>query len=177
MQPIIYDVAVSLDGYIAGPGGDITRFAHQGPVVDDYFARMAGYAAAIMGRNTYEFGYRFGLKPGDNPYEHMRTIVCSTSLQLPEGSAVAIEKSLDRDKVQMLKQTAAGPIYLCGGGAFAGELLLQGEIDFLRLKRAPVLLGAGTHLFNGVSRPPELVALETQTYDNGYLFQEFEVKR
>lgn len=73
MQPIIYDVAVSIDGYISGPGGDISKFAHEGPVVDDYFARLGQYAVAIMGRHTYEFGYRFGLEPGANPYKHMRT--------------------------------------------------------------------------------------------------------
>ena len=35
MHPIIYDVAVSLDGFIAGVSGDISKFAHEGPVVDD----------------------------------------------------------------------------------------------------------------------------------------------
>ena len=50
MQPIIHDVAVSIDGFISGPGGDISRFAQGGPVVEDYSARLATYAVAIMGR-------------------------------------------------------------------------------------------------------------------------------
>ncbi|MFV2054116.1 hypothetical protein [Aliiroseovarius sp. YM-037] len=49
MQSIIYDVAVSIDGYISGPDGDIEKFPHQGQVVEDYFARMETYACAIMG--------------------------------------------------------------------------------------------------------------------------------
>jgi len=67
LQPLIYDVAVSIDGYIAGPGGDIAGFAFEGPVVEDYAARLKTYGTAIMGRGTYEFGYRYGMEPGQNP--------------------------------------------------------------------------------------------------------------
>jgi len=68
MRPIIYDVAVSIDGFICGPDRDIFRFAQEGPVVEDYAARLANLATAIMGRATYEFGYRFGMEPDQNPY-------------------------------------------------------------------------------------------------------------
>ncbi|MEM9360868.1 MAG: deaminase, partial [Pseudomonadota bacterium] len=71
MQPIVYDIAISLDGFIAGPGGDISQFDSGGPVVRDYEERLQAYAAAIMGRQTYEFGYQYGLRPGQNPYPHM----------------------------------------------------------------------------------------------------------
>lgn len=56
MHPIIYRVAVSRDGIIAGPSGDVPRFTFEGPVVDDYQARMRTYRIGIMGRVTYEFG-------------------------------------------------------------------------------------------------------------------------
>lgn len=54
MQPLIYDVAVSIDGYIGGPDGDISQFAQDGAVVDDYTARLGleTCATAIMGRAT-----------------------------------------------------------------------------------------------------------------------------
>lgn len=42
MQSIIYDVAISIDGYISGPDGDISQFASEGPVVEDYMTRLAG---------------------------------------------------------------------------------------------------------------------------------------
>ncbi|MCK7615892.1 dihydrofolate reductase family protein [Roseibium sediminicola] len=177
MQPIIYDVAVSIDGYISGPGGDISKFAHEGPVVDDYFERMRHYAVAIMGRHTYEFGYRFGLEPGANPYKHMRTYVFSKGLKLPEGSDVTVVDAIDCTELQSLRRSASGPIYLCGGGSFAGTLLSAGLIDRVRLKRAPILLGGGTCLFDGATKPPAFAILQTRSYDNGYVFQEYEVKR
>ncbi len=64
MPSLIYDVAVSIDGYIAGPNGDISGFPMQGPHAEAYDARLAEYPAVIMGKNTYEFGYAYGLPAG-----------------------------------------------------------------------------------------------------------------
>ena len=175
MQPIIYDVAVSLDGFICGPNGDISQFAHEGPVVADYQERLKGYAVAIMGRLTYEFGYRFGLKPGENPYPHMKTCVYSQTIECPDGSDIAVVQSDSQPHLQNLKATAEGPIYLCGGGDFAGSLMLAGMINLVRLKRAPILLGDGVRLFGGHTMSPHLKHTGTKLYDGGYLFQEYQV--
>lgn len=86
-----------------------------------------------MGRNTYEFGYRFGMTPGQNPYPHMRTIVFSKSLDLPEESEVELRKTCDLAFLTTLKATSDGPVHLFGGGNFAGALLSMGAIDLLRL--------------------------------------------
>ena len=176
MQPIIYDVAVSIDGYISGPDGDISKFAQEGPVVEDYMARLATYAAAIMGRHTYEFGYRFGLQPGRNPYGDMKTYIFSRSLELPDGREVTVLRSHDAQSFRDLKSSSNGPIYLCGGGAFAGSLLSMGLIDRIRLKRAPMILGGGVRLFADAVASPKLQHVETREYADGYMFQEFEVR-
>jgi dihydrofolate reductase len=61
---IVYDVAVRLDGYIAGENDDISAFPGEGDHVSAYLARLETYQNFIMGRRTYEFGYRFGLVLG-----------------------------------------------------------------------------------------------------------------
>ncbi len=175
MQELIYDVAVSVDGFIAGENGDIAGFAQSGPVVDDYFARLAGYATALMGRATYEFGYRFGLEPGASPYPHMQVVVASSSLDLPEGTKVTVSREAVTALVPALKRAAQGPVYLVGGGGFAGACLRAGLIDRLRLKRAPILLGRGTPLFDRMARSPDMRLSESRDYGGGYLFQEFEL--
>ena len=156
MHPIIYDVAVSVDGLISGASGDISKFAHEGPVVDDYLKRLATYETAIMGRKTYEFGYGFGLEPGQNPYPHMRTIVFSDALQLPEQVEISARARPTPDDIRELVRNAAGPIYLCGGGDFAGWMLEHGLINRLILKRAPCVLGNGTMLFGAFSEPTSM---------------------
>lgn len=122
MHPIIYDVAVSIDGYISGPGGDVSGFAFEGDVVDDYVERLAGYSCALMGRVSYEFGYAYGLRAGQNPYPHMRSIVVSSTVRLPQNSDVEVWNGLDLERVRDLKTNATGPIYLCGGGVLATGL-------------------------------------------------------
>lgn len=173
MHPIIYDVAVSLDGFISGPSGDISMFAHDGPVVDDYLERMGGYTTAIMGRATYEFGYRYGLKAGQNPYPHMDTIVYSKDLRCPDQSDIAVRRSATMQDIRQLKASSHGPIYLCGGGAFAGWLLREGLIDRLFLKRAPCITGSGVRLFADVPGAITMSRVSTNTYDNGYVLEEF----
>lgn len=176
MQSVIYDVAVSADGFISGPGGDISKFPHDGAVVEDYFARLKTYSCAIMGRATYEFGYAFGLKPGDNPYSHMKTIVFSKSIALPEGADVIVTQEDATDHVRSLKQSCEGPIYLCGGGRFAGSLLSFGLIDRLHLKRAPIFLGDGVRLFGDQTQTPDTILVDSKLYPTGVLYQEFDLR-
>lgn len=173
MQPIIYDVAVSADGFIAGPSADISKFPGEGAVVDDYFERLKTYAVAIMGRATYEFGYGYGLKPGDNPYPHMLCLVFSQSIDLPESPKVEVVHDSTEETLRRLKEKSEGPIYLCGGGAFAGSLLRYGLIDKLRLKRAPIFLGDGVRLFGDYAAGVDATLKESKLYDNGVLYQEF----
>lgn len=175
MPSIIYDVAVSADGFIAGRSGDISKFPGTGPVVDDYFERLKTYDCAIMGRATYEFGYRFGLDPGANPYPHMACIVFSRSIDLPAGTEVEVVRGDAEDRIGRLRRDAGGPIYLCGGGQFAGWLLSRGLIDRLRVKRAPIFLGAGTRLFGPDAQGVDTHLRLSKLYDDGVLFQEFDV--
>ena len=170
MQPIIYDVAVSADGFIAGPNADVSAFPHDGPIVADYTARLGTYAVALMGRMTYEFGYKFGLEPGQNPYPHMRTIVVSSTLTLP-GDTVEVWRDLSG--LTPLRHTAPGPIYLCGGGVLASAIAATGNLTELRLKRAPLLLGSGTKLFAGLPAPIPLTLHSQTHYGGGLLFQSF----
>ncbi|MEO9827703.1 MAG: dihydrofolate reductase family protein [Paracoccaceae bacterium] len=172
MHPIIYDVAVSLDGYISGPSEDISKFAHDGPVVDDYHARMAHYGTAIMGRKTYEFGYAFGLQRGQNPYPQMETIVFSQTLECPENAEISVRSRASVREFDRLKKEARALIYLCGGGEFAGWLLEHGLIDRVFLKRAPIILGNGVSLFGKKCSDVNLSRVGTKPYDSGYLLEE-----
>lgn len=174
MRPIIYDVATSLDGYICGPDGDISSFPHEGQHAIDYQDRLSRYETVIMGRKTYEFGYAFGLEPGARAYPHMDHHIFSTTLDLPEKSDVAVIRDDWGAHLHTLKRGDGGPVYLCGGGEFAGFMLGEGLIDRLRLKLAPILLGAGTPLFAG-AEPTHLSLATQRAYDNGVIFVEYDL--
>ncbi len=64
MKKIVYYVASSLDGFISGPNDDISMFQTAGLGVEKYLSDLQNFGTVIMGRKTYEFGYLYGLHPG-----------------------------------------------------------------------------------------------------------------
>lgn len=174
-RKLVYDVAVSIDGYIAGPGGDVSGFLFEGDHVEDYQKRLASYDTVIMGRETYVSGYQYGMKPGDAPYAHMRNMVFSSSLSLPAGSPVEVVREGALRVVDDLKAGAGGDVYVCGGGAFAGWLMKEGRLDSLILKINPVVLGGGTPMLAGESAPMRLV--DSKASRSGVVLARYEVLR
>lgn len=71
MKKIIYYVATSIDGFISGLNEDISGFLPDGNGVQKYLDDLKEFKTVIMGRKTYEFGYKYGLKPGSPAYPHM----------------------------------------------------------------------------------------------------------
>jgi len=177
MRDIIYDVAVSLDGYIATydshGNADASAFPQTGPHVVDYGKRLQSYGSVIMGRKTYEFGYAFGLPPGARAYPHMEHFIFSETLQVPDKSDVHIVRNDWLAKIDALRSESGAPIYLCGGGQFAGYLLHHGRITLLRLKLAPLVLGSGIRIFSGVREPVLTNQVSHKHYDNGVVYLEY----
>lgn len=174
MRKIVYDVAMSLDGYIAGPDSDISMFPLEGEHVVDYRKRLETYDTVIMGRRTYEFGYRFGLEPGRRAYPHMEHLIFSTSLELPAEGEVAVVTENWVENLEDLKSSSGGDIYLCGGGAFAGLLAAANLIDRLVLKVAPVAIGGGTRLFGSLDQPAHFRLQNQRPYPGGVVVLEYD---
>ena len=175
MRRLVYDVATSLDGFICGPGEDISRFPPEGEHVTAYLERLKGYDSVIMGRRTYEFGYRYGMAPGDKAYPHMSHHVFSRTLQLPESSDVEVVREAWLERIDDLKSRAGGPIYLCGGGELAGYLLKHGRIDRLIVKLNPILLGEGVPLFGGASPTQPMRFVSSEPYASGVVLLTYDL--
>ena len=167
MRAITYYVATSLDGFIAGPDGDISGFVQQGEGVDQYLKDLQAFDTVIMGRKTYEFGYAFGLKPGQPAYPHMQHLIFSNTLQFDKPHEQVKVCPPDLDIIRELKAGEGSDIYLCGGGEFAGWLLAHEMIDLLKAKLNPLVLGQGTRLFGNSKKICRLALSEHKHYDGG----------
>lgn len=167
MGRLIYYVATSIDGYISGPNGDISEFTQGGDGVDEYLRDLKGFKTVLMGRNTYEFGYQYGLIPGQPAYGHMDHYIFSNSLKIDDLSPQVYIEKIDISRVKEIKQSTEEDIYLCGGGQFAGWLLENGLVDVLKVKLNPIILGEGVSLFGASSAKARWTLEHTKTYDQG----------
>lgn len=167
MKKIVYYVAASIDGYISGVNDDISQFIMEGEGVDKYRSDLASFETVIMGRKTYEFGYQYGLEPGQPAYPNMMHHIFSNTLTIdPLSPSVAIE-NLRIERVEEIRQNANTDIYLCGGGQFAGWLLDNRMIDRLKIKLNPIVLGGGTKLFGTSPAHETWILSEKESFPDG----------
>lgn len=166
MRKIVYYVASSLDGFIAGTNEDISGFVYEGKGVDQYLQDLQSFDTTIMGRKTYEFGYRFGLTPGALAYPHMKHYIFSNSLVLDNADPKIEICPLSIRKILDIKEDQGTDIYLCGGGQFAGWLLKHQLIDILKIKLNPLILGDGIPLFGETKQTNQLKLIAKQSFDN-----------
>lgn len=175
MKKIIYYVAISIDGFIAGPNEDISGFSTAGDGVNTYLEDLKEFNTVIMGRKTYEFGYKYGLKPGQPAYPNMHHYIFSKALKFENQSDQLTLCDLDLNIIKALKETSETDIYLCGGGQFAGWLLKNKHIDVLKLKVNPLILGDGTPLFGAFKNTISLKLTESKTYNDGLSINTYDI--
>jgi len=175
MNKIIYYVASSIDGFIAGENDDISKFILHGEGVEKYQSDLLSFKTVIMGRKTYEFGYKFGLSPGQPAYPNMEHYIFSNNMILTNLSdSMHIEK-MNADRVKEIKEKSETDIYLCGGGEFAGWLLENNLIDQIILKLNPIVLGKGIRLFGGKETFVDLNLTDKECYGDGLQILTYEV--
>jgi dihydrofolate reductase len=166
VRKLVYFIATTLDGFIAGPdGADPSGPGGFWPVTDDYLEHITAeypetlpaparaslsvtaegthFDTALLGRLTYAIGLDAGIT---NPYSHLRSLVFSRTLDASPDPAVELVAHDPVKRVQELKQEAGKDIWLVGGGGLASAL--YAEIDQLILKVAPLTIGAGIPLFS-----------------------------
>ena len=165
MKKIIYYVASSIDGFIAGKNDDISLFKSQGKGVEKYLAELANFETVIMGRRTYEFGYQYGLSPGQPAYPHMEHYIFSDTLQIENLSEKVHIEPRSIERVKEIRNNSKSNVYLCGGGEFAGWLLENGLIDQLKLKLNPIILGEGIRLFGSSKAKANWKLIEYESFD------------
>jgi dihydrofolate reductase len=171
MAELIYHVAITLDNFIADLDGkaDDSIFLYKGDHITDFTSDIQQYDAVLMGGKTYEFGFQFGLKPGEPGYKGLKHYVFSNTMQFESNAEVELVRSNAVDFIENLKRKENDKLWLCGGGQLAGSLIEQKLIDQLVLKVNPVMIGAGIPLFGGVKPRVRLELVDTKEYANGVI--------
>lgn len=173
MRRLRYGVAMSLDGFIAGPNGEYDWIV-QDPNID-FAAMFAEYDTLLMGRKTYEVASEKG-KSWDTFGQ--RWIVASTTLKQEDYPSVTILSSGIAEAVAAMKAQPGAPpqkdIWLFGGGVLFRCLLDAGLVDTVEVALMPVMIGSGVPLLPEGHRQT-LHLDESKTLPSGILMLKYSV--
>lgn len=171
--------SVSLDGFFAGPNGEIDWFKAV-PKDDEYDAYTHGQAKGgstlLFGRTTYEMMKSFWPTPHGRQAdpdmakvmnESPKVVVSKTLKSVdeePNWKNVRLLRDIDRDEILDLKKDS--DITILGSGSIVQQLTNLGLIDEYQLIVIPILLGSGKRLFKDV-RQTNVTPRETRRFGNG----------
>ena len=178
MRKVIYAMGVSLDGFIAGPDGNIDWTEPDEELHRFHNDRVREMDVHLCGRRLYETMLVWETAEEDASlpdYERefaaiwkaLPKVVFSTTLEQVEGGARLVRGDV-AEEIARLKEQPGGSIGV-GGAGLAATLIQLDLIDEYGLFVYPVVLGAGTPYFPA-SVPLELRLAETRTFGSRVVY-------
>jgi dihydrofolate reductase len=179
MRTVIYSMSVSLDGFIAGPGGDIGWTAPDQELFRFHVEQTREVSAHLCGRGLYEemLVWETAEAPRFGPdelefariWKAIPKVVFSTTLEQVQGNAQLASDDV-AGEVAKLKEAPGEGVVAVGGAGLAATLIKLDLIDEYRLFVIPVVVGGGTSYFPALDRTIELELLETRTVASRVLY-------
>jgi dihydrofolate reductase len=160
MRNVIYAINTTIDGFC-----DHDKF-YPGNEIMDYYTRLMQEADTLVyGRKTYQLMFPFWPDVAKNPEENTResvtfaraldavgeVVVFSRSLENQEGEKPAIISSGLEEEILKLKNKPGKNILVHAGVTIAAQLASLNLIDEYRIVVAPVILGTGRRVFDGIN--------------------------
>lgn len=142
MRRVRYAVAMSLDGYIAGPKGEADWILMDPEI--DFRAIFAQYDTLLVGRRTYEAMASYGGDEG--MFSGMKVLLLSRTLKQADHPKVTIVSRRVPETIGALRKEPGKDIWLFGGGELFRSLLELNLVDTVEVALIPALLGEGVPL-------------------------------
>ena len=165
MMEIIYYVAMSLDGYIATPDGNVDWLVPFQARDEDY-----GYASfydsvdgLLFGRQTYEQIVEFGTWP----YLGKPSWVLSHRSIVIQHPEVTLTANNPEQVMDELRRRGLKRVWLVGGASLASSFRKAGAIHAYIITILPLMLGDGIRLIQPSSLSGQLELVRTQAYPQG----------
>lgn len=171
MRKVILDLAVTLDGFIEGPNGEIDWC-----IMDDDMD-MEGFVAGVdtlfYGRVSYDAWGNYQPEAGAGPAEqklwqaiHARQKFVFSRQERQDANATFISTGIPA-KVAELKQQKGKDIWLYGGASLIKTFIDLQLIDVYRISVHPVALGSGKPLFEQLKERINLHLIKTNVFRSG----------
>lgn len=179
MPKLIYSMTSTLDGFIAGPRGEIDWSGPDTELFGFHTERVAGLGVQLLGRRLYEtmlvwetFDQRESATELELEFARiwkaLPKIVYSRTLQSVEGNA-RLARDVDADEIVRLKEQPGKDLEV-GGATLASALARLGLIDEYQMFVSPVVLGGGTRYLENMQQRTQLELLETRTFSSRVVY-------
>ena len=183
MRKLIYSMGVSLDGFIAGPGGEIDWSAPDEELHRFHNQQTRELGTELCGRGLYEemvYWETADENPSAPEYElefariwkGIPKIVFSNTLEKVEGNATLVRDGVAEEVAKLKEQS--GKDLAVGGAGLAASFMKLGLIDEYRLFVSPVVLGGGTPYFPPLEERIDLELVETRTFGSRVVYLRYE---
>ena len=160
MRRIRYSVAMSLDGYIAGPKGEADWIIMDPEI--DFGSIFSQFDTMLLGRKTYEAAQKYG---GSGGMPGMKTYVFSRTLRQSDHPDVTLVAEKPTETLAAIKSRDGKDIWLMGGGSLFRSLLEVGMVDTVEVAVIPVLLGAGIPLLPSPADQVKLALTHSKVFE------------
>jgi dihydrofolate reductase len=179
MRELIYSMGVSLDGYIAGPGGGGDWAAPDAELHRFHNEQARELGLHLLGRRLYEVMTYWETAEERSPsapehelefariWKELPKVVYSTTLDAVEGRTT-LSRADPVEEVAALKQEHGKPMGV-GGAELASALTAHGLIDEYGLFVSPIVLGGGKPFFAGGAHV-DLELAETRTFGSRVVY-------
>lgn len=172
---------ISLDGFVAGPNGEMDWIKVDEEIFDHVGKRIGEGDTALYGRVTYQMMESYWPTAADSPeaskhdiehskwYANVHKVVLSKTL---EGTALSNTTILNEDlaySINQIKQSEGADILLFGSPTATHSLMQLGVIDGYWLFVNPIILGKGIQLFANFNGKTKLKLLTTQQFSCGVI--------
>jgi dihydrofolate reductase len=171
MRRVRYRVAVSLDGYIAGPDGEIDWIVPD-PTID-LASLFTGFDTVLLGRRTYELTQQPGAPAWPAGW---RIYVFSRTLVAVEHPAVTVVDTDAGAAVAALRSEPGRDIWLFGGGNLFASLLSADVVDQVEVAIMPVLLGRGIPLVTPEAPRTRLMLTRSEPSPGGIVSLRYDIQ-
>ena len=173
MRRVRYVVAISLDGYIAGPNGEADWFILDPDI--DFRALFEQFDTFLLGRRTFE---AMAEAAGGVGQAGAQTIVFSRTLRQRNHPNLTIVSDNLEQTLADLRSKPGKDIWLFGGGLLFRSLLEARLVDSVEVSVIPVLLGEGIPLLppKPSSERFKLKLTSSRMYKTGIVSLEYAVE-
>ena len=186
MRTLTFAMNVSLDGYVAAPGGDLGWSVPSDELFQWWSDRVAATGLALYGRRLWETMSSHwptaDQQPGATPaqvefarrWRDMPKVVFSSTIGTVDGARVVTGDAVT--EIARLKAEDGGPMEV-GGATLAAAAMRAGLIDEYTIVTHPVLVGGGAPFFPALESRVPLSLVETRTFPDGVLLTRYRTRR